>query len=220
MTKSDKFGGSKSPKSPGSASEVHDPFGIGELPIDDDVELGDDLDDGTVISSGEDVDGPELAGYSSCEEALSDTLTNLERVTVERDEATVQRDEYLDLVKRVQADFENYKRRVEGQRVEQIERAAEALVVEVLPVLDACEAAVAHGADDVLPIQSSLYGTLERRGLTKVDATDVAFDPTVHEAVLTEAGDNDDGPTVVEIMRTGYSWNGRVVRPAMVKVRS
>ena len=86
-------------------------------------------------------------------------------------------------------------------------------------MLDACDAALGHGAEDVVPIQSALYGTLERKGLTRVDQIDVAFDPEVHEAVLTEAGDGGD-PLVVEIMRTGYSWNGRVVRPAMVKVRS
>mgnify|MGYP000961368822 CR=1 FL=1 len=53
----------------------------------------------------------------------------------------------------------------------------------------------------------------------KVDDVDVSFDPLVHEAVLTEAGDGaDDEPVVTEIMRSGYAWNGRVVRPAMVKV--
>lgn len=149
----------------------------------------------------------------SAEEVLSDTIGTLERVTSERDE-------YLDLARRVQAEFENYKRRVEGQRIEQVKRAAEDLVVEILPVLDACEAAIAHGAEDVGPIQSALFGTLEKRGLTRVDDTEVSFDPLVHEAVLTEEGDGNDGePLVTEIMRTGYSWNGRVVRPAMVKVR-
>lgn len=136
--------------------------------------------------------------------------------------AMSERDEYLDTARRVQAEYENYKRRVERDRVEQTQRAAESLVVELLPVLDACDAALGHGAEDVVPIQSALYGTLERKGLARVDQVDVVFDPEVHEAVLTEAGDggDSDDPLVVEIMRTGYTWNGRVVRPAMVKVRS
>ena len=155
----------------------------------------------------------QLGTSGSAEELLTSTLGDLERVTAERDE-------YLDLARRVQAEFENYKRRVEGQRVEQVQRAAEALVVEILPVLDACEAAIGHGAEDVGPIQSALHTTLEKRGLARVDATGVSFDPLVHEAVLTEEGDGADGePLVTEILRTGYSWNGRVVRPAMVKVR-
>lgn len=164
----------------------------------------------------DDLDGEapsvDMAGYGSAEEALTDAVVSLERVTAERDE-------YLDLARRVQAEFENYKRRIEGQRVEQVQRAAEALVVEILPVLDACEAALGHGADDVGPIQSALYGTLEKRGLTRVEDIGVPFDPAVHEAVLTEPADDADGPVVAEIMRTGYAWNGRVVRPAMVKVR-
>lgn len=170
-------------------------------PIDDD-----DVTDGVIVDEADEVAETVSEGAA----ASSDAGGDLERVIAERDE-------YLDLARRVQADFENYKRRVDGQRVEQIERAAESLVVEILPVLDACDAALGHGAEDVAPIKAALATTLEKRGLAVIDAVDVTFDPTVHEAVMTEPGDGD--PTVVEIMRTGYSWNGRVVRPAMVKVR-
>ena len=173
----------------------------------------DELDANTVL----DVDlGDLVAPNQGRTEAGADDPSAVE---VDLARVMAERDEYLDTARRVQADFENYKRRVDSQRVEQTQRAAESLVVELLPVLDACDAALGHGAEDVVPIQSALYGTLERKGLTRVDQIDVAFDPEVHEAVLTEAGDGGD-PLVVEIMRTGYSWNGRVVRPAMVKVRS
>ena len=193
-------------------------------PTNDDVVPADDSADTTIVDGTEPIedadtmdDTDSTAGGtvlgSTTEAVLTDALADLERVTAERDE-------YLDLARRVQAEFENYKRRIEGQRIEQVQRAAEALVVEILPVLDACEAALGHGADDVAPIQAALFGTLEKRGLARVDETDVSFDPLVHEAVLTEAGDgSDDAAVVTEIMRTGYSWNGRVVRPAMVKVR-
>lgn len=191
---------------PSSAAEdgTDDPlFGVGEAPSAD----------GTDADGAVDPVAADRAGYGSCEEALEDALGSLERVTAERDE-------YLAVAQRLQADFENYKRRIDAQRVEQAARAAEALVEELLPVLDGCEAALAHGADDVAPIWSSLLGTLEKRGLTKVDAVEVVFDPNLHEAVLTEAGDGIDGQAAVaEIMRAGYQWNGRVIRPAMVKVR-
>lgn len=154
-----------------------------------------------------------LYGYADATEALTDTVSNLERVTAERDS-------YLELAQRVQADFENYKRRVEGQRVEERQRAAESLVIEILPVLDACEAAVSHGSEDGAAIHAALFTTLERRGLARLDVVGAPFDPEVHEAVMTEAAaEGDAGPTVTEVMRTGYTWNGRVVRPAMVKVR-
>jgi molecular chaperone GrpE len=149
----------------------------------------------------------------SLESELETTLGSLEKVIAERDE-------YLDLVRRVQADFENYKRRVESQRVEQTERAAESLVAELLPVLDACEAAAGHGSEEVAPIQQMLVNTLSKLGLEPLGETGVAFDPHVHDAVLSEPGDDEDqGPIVAEVLRTGYSWKQRVLRPAMVKVR-
>lgn len=129
-----------------------------------------------------------------------------------------ERDEYLDLARRVQADFENYKRRVEVQKVEQRERAAEGLAAELLPVLDAGEAASAQGLEDATALYSQLLGTLEKHGLEKVDSSGVEFDPNVHEAVIHEEGDS-DSPIVEEVLRTGYLWKARVIRPAMVKVR-
>ncbi|MGB3411864.1 MAG: nucleotide exchange factor GrpE [Microthrixaceae bacterium] len=129
-----------------------------------------------------------------------------------------ERDEYLDLARRVQADFENYKRRVEVQKVEQRERAAEGLAAELLPVLDAGEAASAQGLEDATALYSQLLVTLEKHGLEKVNSSGVEFDPNVHEAVIHEEGDS-DSPIVEEVLRTGYLWNARVIRPAMVKVR-
>lgn len=129
-----------------------------------------------------------------------------------------ERDEYLDLARRVQADFENYKRRVEVQKVEQRERAAESLATELLPVLDAGEAASAQGLEDATQLYSQLLLTLEKHGLEKVDSPGVEFDPNIHEAVLHEEGDS-DSPTVEEVLRSGYLWKSRVIRPAMVKVR-
>lgn len=136
------------------------------------------------------------------------------------EKVTAERDEYLDLARRVQADFENYKRRVEAQRAETIARAAEELVLELLPVLDACDAALDHGAEDVAPIRSALVAALERKGLERIDPRDADFDPERHEAVMQEPGEGgENGPVVAEVLRAGYQWNGRVIRPAMVKVR-
>jgi molecular chaperone GrpE len=156
-------------------------------------------------------DGDGDAGDLSVEGLLETTLTDLENVTA-------QRDEYLDMARRVQAEFENFRKRTEAQRVELVARAAENLVRELLPVLDACEAAMTHEAEDVEPIYAALEGTLYKQGLEKVDKVEVPFDPTIHEAVLSEPGDGDE-PVVAEVLRAGYLWNGRVVRAAMVKVR-
>lgn len=130
------------------------------------------------------------------------------------------RDEYLDALRRNQADFENYRKRAAKQVADDAARAVESLVDKLLPVLDACEAAALHGSDEVGPIHTALLGTLEKEGLERIDPTGEAFDPNQHEAVLHEpAAEGDTGTVVSEVMRAGYGWRGRVVRPAMVKVR-
>ena len=130
-----------------------------------------------------------------------------------------ERDEYLDLARRVQADFENYKRRVDQQNVELRARAAEQLARELLPVLDAGEAASVQGMQDAAAIYSQLLSTLEKQGLARVAESDVEFDPNIHEAVMHEEGESEgEAAVVTEILRTGYLWNDRVLRPAMVKV--
>ncbi len=130
-----------------------------------------------------------------------------------------ERDEYLDLARRVQADFENYKRRVDQQNVELRARAAEQLARELLPVLDAGEAASVQGMQDAAAIYSQLLSTLEKQGLARVAESDVEFDPNIHEAVIHEEGESEgEAAVVTEILRTGYLWNDRVLRPAMVKV--
>ena len=126
--------------------------------------------------------------------------------------------EYRDALLRVKADFENYKKRIAKDHAATVERASEKLVIELLPVLDACEAAVAHGVEGVEPIAKSLVDILEKNGLVRLAGEGSPFDPNLHDAVLHEPGEGDE-IVITENLRTGYQWNGRVVRPAMVKVR-
>lgn len=161
-------------------------------------------------------DDPAAGGAAADDPSLSADADVAEAVELAR-RFERERDDYLDHLRRLQAEFENYKRRVDAQRVEQRAQAAASLVEELLPVLDACEAAVSHGHDEVRPIRAQLLQTLEKQGLTPVDESGVPFDPHVHEAVMHEDGDGD--AVVVEVLRTGYVWNERVVRAAMVKVR-
>jgi len=128
-----------------------------------------------------------------------------------------ERDQFRDIAQRLQADFENYRRRVTNQQADEIDRATGRLVTALLPVLDACEAAFVHGVDGVEPIWSKLIGELQRQGLEAMDLNGKPFDPTEADAVAHEPGDGD--PVVAEVMRTGYRWKGKVLRPAMVRVR-
>jgi len=134
------------------------------------------------------------------------------------DEVIKERDEFKDIALRVQADFENYRKRAAVQLTDEVDRSTGRLVEAMLPVLDACEAAVAHGVEGVENIWSSLLGTLQKSGLEALDLQGQPFDPALAEAVLHEEGDGGE-PVVVEVLRTGYRWKGRVLRAAMVKVK-
>jgi len=124
---------------------------------------------------------------------------------------------------RVQADFENYRKRVLREQTEIRERATEGLVGQLLPVLDSFELALGILGDaeekvrkGVELVYAEFLGVLERAGLERIETDGAPFDPNVHEAVLSEDGDGD--PVVAETMRGGYRLKGKVLRPAMVKV--
>jgi len=134
-------------------------------------------------------------------------------------EADEERDYLADLL-RVQADFENYKKRVTKQQAEHLERAAEGLVTKLLPVLDAGELALSHGAEEVGAVVGMLRDVLGKDGLEVVaPAAGAGFDPTLHDAVAHEDGDGEGEAAIVETMRAGYRWKGRLIRPAMVRVK-
>ncbi len=142
-------------------------------------------------------------------------------LVVERDQALAQRDEYKDIALRLQADFENYRKRAAAQTADETERSTGKIAEALLPVLDACEAAFSHGVEGVEPIWSALIGALQKQGLEALDLHGKVFDPECAEAVMHEPADGDSGgeTVVVEVLRTGYRWKGRVLRAAMVKVK-
>lgn len=154
------------------------------------------------------------------EVSAAEEATEVAEDLVEHDIETLlkERNEFKDIALRLQADFENYKKRVATQQQDEVDRATGRIADALLPVLDACEAAFTHGADGVEPIWSALIGALSKQGLVALDLLDKPFDPELAEAVVHEEGDGGE-PVVVEVLRTGYQWKGRVLRAAMVKVR-
>jgi molecular chaperone GrpE len=153
------------------------------------------------------------AGFDGPEEG-DDDLVDVAVLVAERDE-------YRDTLLRLKAEFDNYKKRSAREAGDVRERAAESLVEKLLVVLDACDAAMGHGAPDVEPIAKMLLEVLGRDGLERMEPEGQPFDPNQHDAVLHEPGDGSEGAdgVVVEVLRTGYLLKGRVLRPAMVKVR-
>jgi molecular chaperone GrpE len=167
-------------------------------------------------------DSPEVVPDPAVREPGGDEPSIEAEVIVENDplaEMALERDEYRDALIRLQADFENYKKRILKQQTEHLERAAQSLVEKLLPVLDTADLALAHGGgEDVKQITTALVTSLEREGLERIDPSGGPFDPTLHEAVAHEPSEGGE-QEVAEVLRAGYRWKGRVLRPAMVKVR-
>ncbi len=129
-----------------------------------------------------------------------------------------QSDEYRSLAQRVQADFDNFRKRSQAQAQADADRATGRLAEALLPVLDAAEAAYLRHPDEVGPLLNQMLAELKKHGLEAVDLDGRPFDPEVAEAVAHEPGEGGE-PVVAEVLRSGYLWKGRVLRAAMVKTR-
>ena len=137
---------------------------------------------------------------------------------------THERDDYLDRLQRLKAEFDNYRKRAARDQESFVERATERLVKELLPVVDDLERALgaaelheeAKLEEGVRLVHRALRDTLAKEGLVEID-TMGAFDPHVHEALLSQPSDADEG-TVIEVVQKGYRLGDRVLRPARVVV--
>jgi molecular chaperone GrpE len=134
---------------------------------------------------------------------------------------------YLDDLRRLQADFDNYRKRTLREQTARAASASQALVARLLPVLDNFELAVSSAEqsrdfDRMLKGVEMVFGelreVLEGEGLVRIEAEGKPFDPERHEAVIAVEEEGTEPGTVVDIVRTGYELRGKVLRPAMVKV--
>ena len=140
-------------------------------------------------------------------------------------EVTRERDVYLDNLQRLKAEFDNYRKRAARDQESLVARAHERLVKELLPVLDdlgrALEAAEQHEEakleDGVRLVHRALEDVLRKEGLAEID-TEGAFDPHVHEALLTQPGEGVEPGHVVQVLQKGYRLGDHVLRPARVIV--
>src|SRR5918996_1173935 len=140
------------------------------------------------------------------------------------EQVEAERDEYLADLKRVAAEFENYRKRAVRDQESLAARAHERLVKELLPVLDdlerALEAASEHEEGEVEEgvrlVQRELQEALGKEGLVEIE-TNGNFDPHVHEALLSQPSEQDDG-AILEVLQKGYRLGDRVLRPARVVI--
>ncbi len=139
-----------------------------------------------------------------------------------------ERDQYLELAQRTQADFENFRKRAAREKGEAADRGMGKLARELLPALDHLELALrategaATAAEDVVKgfrlVHEELLGALERVGIQGFSPKGEPFDPNEHEAMAQQPSEDAEAGTVIEVYQRGYRLNGQVLRPARVVV--
>lgn len=164
-------------------------------------------------------------GGQEGEQALERTLT----LEAELKEAKAQAEDYYNRLQRLQAEFDNFRKRTLKEKEELVKYASERVVAELLPVIDnferALEAAknsqdISSFAQGVEMIFRQLNNVLGKEGLAPIEAVGQAFDPNIHEAIMQVESEEHPANTVVEEVQKGYYLKDKVLRPSMVKVSS
>ena len=156
-------------------------------------------------------------------------LSEEERLRAELEEADRERGQFRSLAQRVQADFQNYRRRVEEEQQEFQRGAAAQLILKLLPVLDDLERALAQASEDtsspneswvegVRLVVRKFHAVMEEAGVQRIEAAGRAFDPWEHEAVAFQETEEHPQGYIVGLVREGYKLHGRVLRAAQVLV--
>ncbi|HYJ71276.1 MAG TPA: nucleotide exchange factor GrpE, partial [Actinomycetota bacterium] len=169
----------------------------------------------------------DAADAEDATEALDEVEASDDAIAADLEKARAEAESYLDDLRRLQADFDNYRKRTLREQTARAASASQALVARLLPVLDNFELAVSsaeHSRDfdrmlkGVEMVFGELREVMEGEGLVKIEAEGKPFDPERHEAVIAVEQEGTEPGMVVDIVRTGYELRGKVLRPAMVKV--
>jgi molecular chaperone GrpE len=140
--------------------------------------------------------------------------------------ARAEADQYREHLQRLQAEFDNYRKRVLREQTSAVEMAAQPVIRRLLEVLDDFDLALMHAQDrpdfdrflhGVELVYAKLLDTLRAEGLERMAAQGKPFDPEMHEALM-QSGDGEGDPVVADVLRPGYTLKGRVLRPAGVRV--
>jgi molecular chaperone GrpE len=176
--------------------------------------------DAKAAEAEEDTQGSEAASEETAEDSGKENgETEKEEEVKEEGKEDTEELRYL----RLMADFQNYKKRVEKEKRDLYSYANEKLMNELLAVVDNFERALDHDADEgfkegIEMIFKQLQDVLEKSGLAEIPALGEEFDPNVHSAVMTEETEEYESGKVSGVMHKGYTLNGKVIRPSMVKV--
>lgn len=198
------------------ADTVSDTVTVADTDTDTDIDTDTDTDTDTVTVA-------DTVSDIVTEEKVTITKENLAQLEKQSNLA----DEYLDHLRRLKAEFENYKKREERQRAEFIKCANEGLITELLPVMDSLERALngvhaSHDLESFLPgvelIRKQLEDVLVKNGVVPIETIGKPFDPRVHEAMMHVESDEYLEDTIAQELRKGYLFNNKVIRAAQVAV--
>lgn len=171
---------------------------------------------------------PAEDGAQDAQECVSEdgaaVQTEIDDLQKQLEAAKKQSDEYLNMAQRVQADFENFRRRNNAVRADAYEDGARAFIKTILPVMDNLERALAAESADaalhegVSMVHRQLSEALEKRGVTVIDCAGEKFDPRLEDAVMQADASEGEPGTVCLVLQKGYQLGDVVLRHAMVKV--
>ena len=158
------------------------------------------------------------------EQQAEETVLDAQALAKELEETKAQRDEYLDLVQRKQAEFANYRRRTESVRQEAFDDGRREAIEKLLPVVDNLERALAAAGEEsslksgVEMVLRQTLDILTKMGVETIDPMGQPFDAELHNAVMQGGEDEGEPGTVCLVLQKGYKLGSRVIRHAMVKV--
>ena len=180
--------------------------------------INDEVDNGFNVLGEAEVTAENPSQVTEIQEIFPENIVSVEDLVESLEQVNLERDELRENLQRLQADYENFRRRSLNESNQRIAAGLSRIAEALLPVLDACDAALTQGLTDVVPVQASLESVLQKEGLCRIQALGEVFDPNKHEAVMHESGDGGE-QIVVEELRSGFWWGEKVLRAAMVKVR-
>jgi molecular chaperone GrpE len=216
-------------EAPEAVAEEADAQPVEEQPTEQDTEQDEAVPEQRADEAGAEEDAAATDDAEALEEVEAEVEAEVEEAAIAADlaKARAEAESYLDDLRRLQADFDNYRKRTLREQTARTASASQALVARLLPVLDNFELAVSSAEqsrdfDRMLKGVEMVFGelreVLESEGLVRIEAEGKPFDPERHEAVIAVEEEDTEPGMVVDIVRAGYELRGKVLRPAMVKV--
>ena len=176
------------------------------------------------LESNEQMEGPPEEEEQTQQEHQQQTVDEIEELKQKLQQKEAEAQEYLDIAQRLKAEFENYRKRTEKEKSEMVEYGKETVILELLPIMDNFERALASSGDynslkeGIELIYRQFKKILDKFGVKEIEAEGQIFDPYKHHAVMQEEVEGKQPNEIIEVFQKGYYLKDKVIRPSLVKV--